>query len=481
VAFFLALFAKESVAPLPLILVAWEAWNTRPRPPVARLAPALVRRTGTLWLAAGSWAAVVLAVRAWRGAWAPGSSLPVADITLRLDRFWEGFRSGILTYVYFDQPWSYLSEGFRGLRVPWLAIGLLVALAVLASRLPGPRAGAAPARVAAGRRLGLAWAILGLVPVALVGHHFSAYYVCFAAVGFALLAGEVLARLPVAGVAAALAVAATLNVAANSTQTFLILSDEDDFPGVSYVPISRLAQEARFLDSLRVAMLRDPPPRGAMVYLSHAPHRASFATAGERAPQVWFRDTSLGLAAIGQYRPGRTSRPHRFYRFDGDTRGFVSLPRELVDAVVEGEDHMARGDWSRARAAFARALGRARPRVHDLERAEVGNSLGVAANREGDPAGARAVWEQVLGIDPEHRGALLNLAGLDAGAGRYAEAKVRVVRLLESQPRDALALLYLTRLERALGNSREADRAWARLVAVDEGFADSVLRFSGPQ
>jgi hypothetical protein len=436
-------------------------------------------RTAPLWLGAAAWAAVVLAVRVWRRAWAPGSTVPVADVTLRLDRFWEGIRSAVLTYVYADQPWKYLREGFRHMEVPWIAMALVVGVALLARGVPtGPRGATAGHEPGEGQRLGILWSTIGVLPIGLVGHHFSAYYVCFSAVGFALLAGTFLGRLPVAATASVLAVSAVLNVAANSTETFLILSDEEE-PGVSYVPISRLAQEARFLDSLQVAMRRDPPPRGALVYLSHAPHRASFATAGERAPQVWYRDTTLTLTYIGQYRPGATDRPTRFLRFDPGTRGFVSLPESLVSAIVEGEDRMAAGDWAGARPALLRALDRTRPGLHDIERIELGNSLGVASNRAGDSAAARAAWRGVLALAPTHRGALLNLAGLDASAGHYGEARAQVERLLERHPDDALGLLYLARLERALGDAAAVDRAWSRLVATDRRFADSVLAVSG--
>src|SRR5438552_3691972 len=130
--FFLALFAKESVAPLPLILMLWEGAGA---PGARERVVRALTRTLPLWLATAGWAAVVFAVRVWRRAWAPGSSVPVADVTLRLDHVWEGFRSALLTYVSLDQPMVYLREAARHLASPWLAIALLAAVALLASRL----------------------------------------------------------------------------------------------------------------------------------------------------------------------------------------------------------------------------------------------------------------------------------------------------------------------------------------------------------
>jgi hypothetical protein len=474
-AFFLALFAKESVVPLPLILGAWELWEAlrhRPR----RSIGAALRRTLPFWIATGGWAAVVFAVRIWRRAWAPGSSVPVADVTLRLGNVWEGFRSAILTYVYLDQPFVYLREAVGRIHVPWIAIVLLAATAWMVHRIPAASGVKDRGRSISELELGAVWGLLGTVPIALVGHHFSAYYVCFAAVGFALIAGQGLARLPLPALIGVLGLAATSNVVANGVESFRIRSNQDDLPGVSYVTIARLSYEAHFLDSLETAMRRDPPPRGAIVYLSHAPHRASFATAGERAPRVWFQDPELTLTYIGQYQPGATGRARRFLRFDQERRSFTSLPESLVDAIVQGEERMNRGEWPAARAALTRALALTRPGVHDIERVELANSLGVAANREGDTTAAARAWRGVLELDPRHRGALLNLAGLDASAGHYAAAKAWIERALQAWPDDPLALLFLARLERALGQDAAAASAWSRLQAADPAFADSVAR-----
>jgi tetratricopeptide (TPR) repeat protein len=480
VSFFLALFAKESVAPLPLILAAWEAWPLGPGAP-SRLAAgawSAMKKTLPFWLATAAWAVVVFAVRLWRGAWAPGSSVPVADVTLRLDHFWEGLRSALLTYVYVDQPWVYLREAMGRIQVPWAAIALLAIAATVALMLTRT-SGGEETSTGRGMRLGALWAIIGTLPVALVGHHFSAYYVCFSAVGFALVAGLLLMRAPRIAVVGVFALAATLNVVANAVESFRLRSNEDDLPGVSYVTIARLGYEARYLDSLHSAMKRDPPPRGAVVYLSHAPHRASFATAGDRAPRIWFQDPALELTYIGQYRPGAETRPRRFLRFHPEHRSFAPLPETLVRLTIEGEEFMARGQWAAARASFGRALEHARPGMHDLERVELANGIGVAANREGDTLTARNAWDAALSLAPDHRGALLNRAGLDASAGRFEAAKRWVERLLSKAPHDPLALLYLARLERALGHGADAQQAWARLVAADPAFADSVARTAG--
>lgn len=477
ISFFLALFAKESVVPLPIIIALWEAWTVgEDRRPRARAASAL-RRTAPLWCATAAWGVVVVGVRIWRGAWAAGSTVPVADVTLRVDHFWEGFRSALLTYLYVEQPWIHLREAMGRIQVPWVAMALLAVIAGLAFMLPRTNGGSGA--VGRGVRLGLVWAVVGALPVGLVGHHFSAYYVCFSAVGFALAAGLGLARGPRIAVIGLLALGVNLNVVANAVESFRHRSNEGDMPGVSYVTTARLGIEVRYLDSLYHAMLRDPPPRGAVVYVSHSPHRASLVTMGGRAPRIWFQDPALELTYIGQYRPGADARPKRFLRYDPDNRSFASLPETLVALTIEGEEHMSRGEWAAARSIFGRALGHARPGVHDLERVELANGIGVAASHQGDTATARQAWDAALSLAPDHRGALLNRAGLEATAGRFDAAMQQVERLLIVAPDDPLALLLLARLERALGHGDAAERAWKRLVSAHPSFADSVARHVG--
>src|SRR5262249_24006302 len=122
-----------------------------------------------------------------------------------------------------------------------------------------------------GWTLGLVWAALAVLPPALAGHHFSAYYVTFAGVGFALLAGQGLAGCPRA-VAITFLVAATLmNAVANGVDSFRITKTQPEPPGVSFVTIARLKAEVRFLRALHQGLIENPPPRRAVIYLSYAP------------------------------------------------------------------------------------------------------------------------------------------------------------------------------------------------------------------
>src|SRR5262249_41922386 len=185
---------KESIAALPLVLLLWEAWQSAWRtPPGARLIAA-AKKTLPSWAAIVVWAVVVIAVRSMRHAWLQaGGALPVAAAGIQPASLWLGLRPALLTYVDLDQPLSYLGEAASKVAIPVLAITLAVAAVFLTRWTPRAEE---KGRASGAWKLGLLWAVIGALPVALVGHHFSAYYVCFSAVGAAFLARLLLARPP---------------------------------------------------------------------------------------------------------------------------------------------------------------------------------------------------------------------------------------------------------------------------------------------
>lgn len=473
-AFFVGLFAKESIAALPLVLALWEVWQLVGVPLGKRLKTA-AKRTLPLWVAAAAWAVIVVIVRSTQHAWmVPGEALPVADVVLKPQSLWLGLRLALLTYLYLDQPLSYLAEAAR--HVAWPALATVLAMAaVLLLRWTPSKSRRTERPTAAGWKLGLVWAVVGALPVALVGHHYSAYYVCFSAVGFALAAGWLLARLPLPATAAVLALCVWADGVANGVQAFRVAREIEEKPGVSYVSIARLEWQRKFVDSLHAALAADPPPRGAVIYLSHAPSYFALATFGSHGPRVWFDDPTLELSYITHYTPGDETRPRRFVSFDDRRWSFVTLSNALVDEIYRGETALAQGKPADAKAALASALSMIGPRPTP-ERADVENTYGLAAYQTGDSARARQAWLSVLAQDPHHRGALLNLAAVSAGRGDFASARAWTARVLSDAPQDPTALYYMARIERALGHETEARRAWEMLASSQPAFADSLAR-----
>ena len=463
----LAMLSKESVAAFPLVIALWKMWDAPAGTPFRRRAAAGARESAPLWVATAAWAAIVLAVRALRHAWAKGQGTTLADVSLRAGSLWEGLRSALLSYVALEQPWGAIAGAFRDPRLPWLALVAALALVfglVWWSRgLMRPRAARSapdPALV-----LGGLWAVLGAVPIALAGHHYSAYYITFSGVGFALLAGRLLAVASPALAFVALAAVTLVGEAANHVELFNFARMEPE-AGVSYITITRLDYERVFLDSLHVAMDRLPPARGGAVYLSHAPQYTTFVTMYGRAARVWYDDAELELGMIGDYRAPEP-RAHAFLRFDPANHGFVHVPNDVMDADLSAERAMDAQRPADARAQLERALTLLPISGPDVVRLDLLNNRGFACASLGDTAAARDSWRLALAIDPSFASAALNLARLDAPAGRLADARTTLEQLLAHAPADGEALSLLVRVLRAQGDGAAAQAALVRLRAVD--------------
>lgn len=468
-----ALLSKESVAAWPLVWGAWRALAAPAGTPWRGRVAIGARESAPLWAATAAWAAIVLTVRAVRRAWAQGTGTTLADVSLSLGSLWEGLRSTLLSYFALEQPWDAIARVFREPGFPWgqaaIVVAALVALVGWSRTLPG--AGAAPA---AGRapELGALWAVVGAVPVALAGHHFSAYYITYSGIGFALLAGRMLAQAPPLLAATGLVAGMGLGLAANRVGLYNIFREEP-VAGVSYITITRLDFERVYLDSLHAALDRARPARGGRIYLTHAPRLTRFVTMDGRAPKVWFDDPDLELRTVGEYHPPE-SRPHVFLRFDPATWGFVAVPSEVMDANLAAEAAMTARRPEEARVQLDRAFAALPPRGLDLVRLDLWNNRGAASVALGDSAAARAAWRQALALDPTFAAAALNLANFEAEAGHFAAARATLEQLLGHVPASGDALKLLVRVQRAQGDLAAAQATWTRLAAVDPAQANAL-------
>jgi hypothetical protein len=467
IAHLLSMLSKESAAALPLVVALWRAFDAPRDTPWRRRVAVGARDSAPLWVATAAWAAIVLAARTLRHAWAKGQGTTLADVTLKAGSLWEGMRSALLSYVALEQPWGAIVGAFRDPRMPWLALAacsIVVTGLVWAGRrlAPPPPSHTVPDRTL---MLGGLWAVLGAVPVALAGHHYSAYYITFSGVGFALFAGRLLAVAAPAVAFVSLAAVLVVGEAANRVELFNFARMEPE-AGVSYITITRLDYERRFLDSLHVAMDRIRPVRGSAVYLSHAPQYTTFVTMSGRAPRVWYDDPELRLGMIGEYRPPQ-SRPQAFLRFDPASRGFVHVPNAVMDADLAAESAMDQQRPAEARVQLDRALALLPASGLDVVRLDLLNNRGFACASLGDTASARDSWKRALAIDPAFASAALNLARFDAPAGRLAEARATLEQLLAHEPADGEALSLLVRVLRAQGDAEAAQAALEHLATVD--------------
>lgn len=85
-------------------------------------------------------------------------------------------------------------------------------------------------------------------------------------------------------------------------------------------------------------------------------------------------------------------------------------------------------------------------------------NLGYIAERQGDSAGASAIFQKVLLSNPNFPDALLELAKLRTASKRYSEAEVLLRRYVRASPSPATGYYQLAMVERSLHQAAAADR-----------------------
>jgi tetratricopeptide (TPR) repeat protein len=85
-------------------------------------------------------------------------------------------------------------------------------------------------------------------------------------------------------------------------------------------------------------------------------------------------------------------------------------------------------------------------------------NLGYIAERQGDSAGASAIFQRVLLSNPNFPDALLELAKLRTESKRYSEAEVLLRRYVRASPSSATGYYQLAMVERSLHQAAAADR-----------------------
>ena len=144
-------------------------------------------------------------------------------------------------------------------------------------------------------------------------------------------------------------------------------------------------------------------------------------------------------------------------------RSVETVQRELPRAYYnEGLAKQSAGDYPSARRAYEHALS------FDTNYVSVLNNLAILDQLTGDLDSSADLFERVIEIESEHRGARLGLAGIRLGQYRLDEAEslyegVRSMNSADGQAVRGLAICALKRGERqaALGWADRAGQLWA--------------------
>ena len=303
-ALLMALLSKESAAVLPAVVAAFEVLVRR-----RRIAEAM-RRSAPLWLVTLAWALFhpLLGGRLWR---------PLAEAAppAAAAASWWGIAGRTLVMPLNLDLWPAPAGGWilplvRG------AIGatLLAAMVLLATR-PGRRRGAAPEPWGM-VPFGVAWALLGWLPLLMPGLGWHGYYALFGAAGAWLALGATLSRRPLAAAAAVVVLA-------------LLHSARAETPSLDWGSESYQRRAAAFIQYMRADLMRlvPKPPHHSRFYFVRVPSNVGFLAGDGPALRVWYGDSTLSGGYYPSYRPRSAREPHGpdlFFRYDS-TAGWMPV------------------------------------------------------------------------------------------------------------------------------------------------------------
>jgi hypothetical protein len=402
----LALLSKETAVVIPAIAVVYLLALGRLRWGAA------LRRTAPLWVVTAAWAAwhPLVGGRLWspfHEPFQPGVHPPAWTI------------AGQTVLSLFNLvPWPQPESGWMpvlGAGLP--AVALLLVLAAWGTS--GAGAGAGPER---GRgqtppgpalaTFGLAWALLGWLPLALPSIAWRSHYGLFGALG----AWLAIAAWLVPHRRWALAVVATLA---------LLRPAVGDTPSHDWSSEWYRRRAAAFIGVLRADLLRQQPRPSSYsrIYFVRVPSEVGFLAGNGPALRVWFADPTLRGGFYTDYR-ARSERdppgPDLFFRYDS-TAGWVKVVSGAEDVTSARlanprweRDHRTLAatlagaeDWAPAAAEYAKLAGAVPTRV------DYAYDAGVCCESSGDSTAAARWYARAAslpGADDEVRQTAQRLA-----------------------------------------------------------------------
>jgi hypothetical protein len=309
-AFLLALLSKETVCLIPFIALLADKRKDEPWLVAAK-------RSWLLFAVVGGWAiAWAVTVRLPSGDATDLSPAMVPSVLVHLLQVVAGleFRVGELRALVTPAIW-----------IPLLAVMLAAGLSALA-----------PRRADSGAiRIGVAWALLGALPVAAVAPIWSAYFYLFALCGVGLAIGAWVQRAPTWQALFVVGVLALTSENASRLDEFATAK------GI-WTPISHvnrfylergMARVTRFLSELKRA--RPALPSGSTVFFANVPPSTGWQAADGPLLRWAYRDTSLRSYYLTEFAADKVRRgPLFFFAVEMDTLRDKSMDPDLLRSLA---------------------------------------------------------------------------------------------------------------------------------------------------
>jgi hypothetical protein len=299
-----------------------------------------------------------------------------------------------------------------------LLLGAFAAWGLAAERRAPPPRGPRPPAVRAGV-FGVAWALLGWLPLLMPSLGWHAYYALLGALGAWLALASVLAQRPWTGIAAVMVLALL--------RTGLTSTPSEDW-GTEWFQRRAAAFTAQTHDAL--LRLRPVLPRSSRVFLGGLPGGTGLVPGHDESPvlRVWYHDPTLRVAVLSRYQPRVASDTagadvFLMHNFGSGWREAIKGTEDVAAAARDSRwptDHEALavalsrgGDWAGAAGEYAKLAaalpGNATyPYYAGLAFVAQGDSLEAArwtARAAALPSADEEVRAAARALEPRRRGA----------------------------------------------------------------------------
>ena len=422
----LGLFCKE-LAVIPALLLPWFP-DARPRAERRRWAIAL----GVLIVA---WAATYVAVRRAAGLHLPHGLEENAKLLATPLHMRMSWAVGGTLRAFASLPLAHVPEDAIALA---LAIGLLVAFAARVATSPAARARLREQR--AWIAWGGAWFGAGALALASIFPLWQPNRAQFASTGAGIAVATALeAAHPALGGALVLGRGVLLFLAPAAAS---VISTEAPDAG-AFMDFARLTRLQRFMSLTRRALEQSYPhaePHAHVVEMN-LPRGLMYALGGDRAVQVWYRDSTLSMVNFKRLNQDSTLSMVAGVQFQpGVPTPIVLLPPDAMREQDRAFRRIVADQWAAGFAPLALADSLTPDPAYVIFHGDNAGYRAFALLQLHHYDEAELEARRALSLNRDSRNGLIVLASALATRGRYDEALERVDRLLRLEPGDASAL-----------------------------------------
>jgi hypothetical protein len=210
----------------------------------------------------------------------------------------------------------------------------------------------------------------------------------------------------------------------------------------AFMDYAHLTRLQRFMHETRALLISSHPtlPRGAVLVRANMPQGLVYAFGGDRALQVWYRDTTLRLVSAAEFRAHFELPAFAMLQFEPHRQPELALvPADAVRIEEQAFELLRGARYAEALENFARAESLvADPRPVTFH-ADVLGGWAVALAKTGRGAEALTQARRALRFDSGNLNSLRVVVNEATAGGRYDEALAAIDSILVREPTAATA------------------------------------------